>query len=376
MDETGLIRLRSIAVTRRRLGIGAAALAGLATAGLHGRPARAAAHVAYLGWQGYDAPLLADDALQAAGITLDTAYIGRDDEILARLNTGGVGQIDIVTPDMGYIPALIAAGLIDPIDEPLVPNLARIMPLFRDQPAIHAGGRLYAVPFTWGSAPMLYDPAAHPMPPASWKDLLKPDYAGRIGMMDDPLGNTMLAALIVTDARSATLLTRAELEAAVDFLIEMKKQSRLVAGSWSELADALSRSDITVTFSGWEAIQKFCADKGKAVEHGYPAEGTFAWIDSYCVVRDAPNREAAHVLANQIIGVPAQISLAEQALQAIVNTEAIAALEPSLRVLYPYDDMESFGRKAQFFAFPPLDSDGRHATYAEWIAEYERFKNR
>lgn len=375
MDETGLIRLRSVVVTRRRFGLGAVAMAGLAAAGLRDRPARAEAHVAYLGWQGYDAPLLVDDALRSAGITLETAYIDRDDEILARLNGGGVGRIDVVTPDTGYVPALIAAGLVDPIDESLVPNLAQMVPLFRDQPAIHAGGRLYAVPFTWGSAPMVYDPAAHPMPPASWKDLLKSDYAGRIGMMDDPLGNTMLAALIVTDARSATLLTHEELEAAVDFLIEIKKLSRLVAGSWSELADAMSRSDVTVTFNGWEAIKKFCADKGKVVEHGYPSEGTFAWIDSYCVARDAPDRKAAHFLANQIIGAPAQSSLAEQALQAIVNTQAIAALGPSLRALYPYDDMESFGRAAHFFAFPPLEADGRHATYAEWIAEYQRFKN-
>jgi spermidine/putrescine transport system substrate-binding protein len=39
------------------------------------------------------------------------------------------------------------------------------MPLFRNDPNINVDGVLYGVPFTWGSGPMMYDPATHPTPP-------------------------------------------------------------------------------------------------------------------------------------------------------------------------------------------------------------------
>ena len=151
---------------------------------------------------------------------------------------------------------------------------------------------------------MLYDPAVIPTAPATWADLMKPEYKGKVGMMDDPIGNMMLAAILTSNPAEATLLTPEQLKQAVDYLIELKKeQVRIVAVSWGEMGDALSRGDIVITFSGWETIKKFCADAGKTIEYTYPQEGTFAWLDSYCIAKDAPNREVDHALANQIIGV-------------------------------------------------------------------------
>ncbi len=55
--------------------------------------------------------------LKDKGITLNTTYIGNNDEIVAKLRGGGIGQIDIVTPYMGYIPLLVKLDLIQPIDD-------------------------------------------------------------------------------------------------------------------------------------------------------------------------------------------------------------------------------------------------------------------
>ncbi len=375
MSNANLIRIRGYgSVSRRQFNLGVAALGATALSGLGSQAARAEVEITFLGWQGYDSPLLVDDFVGKNGIKLVTTYIGNNDEIVTKLTSGGIGQIDIVTPYMGYIPLLAKTGLIDPIDTSLVPNLAKVLPLFRNDSNVNVDGVLYSVPFTWGSAPMMYDPAQYPTPPAKWKDLLNPEFAGKVGMMDDPLGNMMLAAVVATDAESATLLTADQLKAAIDFLIAIKKQSRLVAVSWGDLADALSRGDITVTFSGWETIKKFCADKGKVIEYTYPAEGTFAWLDSYCIAKDAPHKAEAHALCNQVIDAAAQKNLAETAIQAIVNSDAIASLDPAIKALYPYDDIENFGKKAKFYTFPPSEPDGKHATYTEWLAEYDRFK--
>lgn len=376
MTNPGLIRVRTMMpMSRRDLMKGAAALGVSAAAGFAAGGASAAGAVSMFGWQDYDAGLRVGDFLKRENIEVSFTPIGNNDEIISRLSAGGAGQIDIVTPYMGYIPFMVAADLLEPIDESLVPNLAKVPEVFRNDSNVIVNGTRYSVPFTWGSGPMAYDPAVIKTAPESWMDVFKPEYKGKVGMMDDPIGNQMLAAILATDAKVPTLLTPEQLDQATEFLIKLKKdQLRQLAVSWGELANALARSEVAITFSGGEFLKKFAGDAGKKIEFTYPKEGTFAWLDSYCIAKGAPNREAAHKCANQALDVEGQRAFGEKTFQAIVVPEAIAKLQPSTRELYPYDNLGEFQKKAKFFPMPPLEPDGKHASYSDWQAAYQKFK--
>ena len=375
MHNPGLIRVRTMSLSRRNMMKGAAALSALALGGVASRQASAAGAVSIFGWQDYDAGLRVGDFLQREGIEVSFTPIGNNDEIISRLSAGGAGQIDIVTPYMGYIPFMVAADLLEPVDESKVPNLAKVPEVFRNDSNVVVNGKRYAVPFTWGSGPMAYDPSVISAAPESWMDIFKPEYKGKVGMMDDPIGNQMLAAILATDAKVPTLLTPAQLEQATEFLIKLKKeQVRQLAVSWGELANALARSEVVITFSGGEFLKKFAADAGKKIEFTYPKEGTFAWLDSYCFAKGAPNLEAAHKCANQALDVDGQVAFGEKTFQAIVIPEAVEKLQPLTRSLYPYDNLAEFQQKAKFFPMPPLEPDGTHASYTDWQAAYQKFK--
>jgi spermidine/putrescine-binding protein len=360
----------------RRTAAGLLGGATLAAALLQPGLARAqGATLNFLGWQGYDDPIAFDDFLASKGITLNPSYIGNNDEIVAKLRAGGVGQIDVVTPYMGYVPLLAKLDLIQPIDVARVPNLEHVMPIFRNDPNINLDGQLYGIPFTWGGGPMMYDPAVIPTPPARWRDLLNPEFAGKVGMMDDPLGNIMIAALVaVPGAASPTRLSPPELEAAIDFLVQVKAQSRLFAPSFGDLADAMARGDVAITFNGWETMVKFAADKGKTIAYTYPEERTNAWLDNYCIAKDAPNLDAAYEVLNRVISLEGQTRVATNLVQAITSQQAVEALPTDLRTLYPYDDIASFEKKAGFFGFPPTEATEGLATFPDWLRAYERFK--
>lgn len=366
--------LESFGLSRRRFMQLSASATAIGAVGIGGSPAFADSPLNFLGYQGYDTPLTTGDFLATAGINLNATYIGNNDEIIARLRGGGVGQIDIVTPWSGYIQMLARLDLIEEIDVSRLPNLEQVMPLFRELPQIHVDGKLYAVPFTWGSGSMIYDPAVFPVPPASWKDLLKPEYAGKVGMLDDPMANIITASMVVTGLDVPTRITSEQLEAAIDFLIAMKKQARLVAAAYGDLSDALSRGDIAVTFSGWEAMVKFCADKGKVVKFHYPEERTTAWLDNYCIVKDAPNLDAAYEACNRAISAVGQTRLGEDAFQGVVNSEAVKSLSPDMLGLYPYDDISGYGEKAVFVGMPPTEPEGDITSFTQWMKAYERFK--
>lgn len=376
MHNPGLVRVRTLSSpSRRDVMKGAAALSTLALSGVTSKQASAAGAVSMFGWQDYDAGLRVGDFLKREGIEVSFTPIGNNDEIISRLSAGGAGQIDIVTPYMGYIPFMVAAELLEPVDESKVPNLAKVPEVFRNDSNVIVNGKRYSVPFTWGSGPMAYDPAVIPTAPESWMDIFKAEYKGKVGMMDDPIGNQMLAAILATDAEVPTLLTPDQLDQATEFLIKLKKeQVRQLAVSWGELANALARSEVVITFSGGEFLKKFAGDAGKKIEFTYPKEGTFAWLDSYCFAKGAPNLEAAHKCANQVLDVDGQVAFAEKTFQAIVIPEAVDKLQPSTRSLYPYDNLAEFEKKAKFFPMPPLEPDGKHASYSDWQAAYQKFK--
>ena len=69
----------------------------------------------------------------------------------------------------------------------------------------------------------MYDPAAVSGVPESWLDILKPEYKGKVAMVDDPLGNLLIWGTVVTGKPMGTILTKAEMAQVIDKLIDIKK---------------------------------------------------------------------------------------------------------------------------------------------------------
>jgi len=371
MTGTGLLRFRSFGtISRRGFIAGSGAAIGMGLVGGSIGPALASTTVTFVGWQGYDVPLA--DYAKAHDIVIDPTYIGDSNQIISKLNSGGVGTVDIVTPNATYVPVLVKLNTLSPIDESKIPNLSKVMPFFLNNPAVRIDGKLYAVPYCWGGVPLTYDPSVITTPPDSWKDILKPEYAGKIAIIDN-LNNIQLAARVVTDAKIPTRLTADQLKASVDFLISVKKQARIVAATYGDMADAMARGEVVITFNGSEEMVNMGKKKGKKIAYVYPKEGTFGWCDCFCIVRDAPNMDIAHSLANEAIGVPAQLKAGAN--DAIVNTEAIAQLPPEIKAIFPYDHIEDFSKRAGFYPVPPFKPEGDIVSFDQWKQEYLRFKN-
>lgn len=362
-------------LSRRQVNAGLlAAGAAAATSALPIRPARAATDIYWMGWQGYDDCFHATDYLTSNDITFNTTYINSNEEVITKLQAGGLGKYDITTMYFGYLQIMAQAGLIEPIDESKVDALVggHIVPEFLSQDAIRWDGKLYGVPWTWGTLPCMYDPAAT-QAPKRWKDLWNEEFKGKIVMIHDPLGNLFVWIPAITGNYTPQLTTHAQLKETIDALIDLKKNhARAMAQGYGEAADMFARNEVVVSALGWEAMVGFAAEKGKVIDFEIPEEGTLMFMDCLVIPARAPHRDIAYDLANVCLSLDGQKLLAANLGQAIVNLEAVPLVAQENRDMYRYDDMSVISQKAHLYPMPPSESDGAHATFDEMLEEYER----
>jgi spermidine/putrescine transport system substrate-binding protein len=358
-------------LSRRRFMGGMAAAAGL---GLSAKSASAATTITWMGWQGYETPIKAGTFLADNDIDFQPTFIGSNEEIITKLQAGAIGQTDLITMYFGYLPLMAEGGLLEPIDPARIALFGDLAPQFTNQDAIKYNGQLMGVPWTWGSLPIMYDPSVVTAPPASWFDVMKPEYKGKVAMVDDPLGQLLVWGRPITGAEVGTLLTKEQLAKVIDFLVEVKtKQARAFFSTYGDMADAFARNEIVISTIGWEAVAVWAQQKGKTIAYTIPQEGTGMFMDCMCIPKDCPHPDLAYGLINHIVSPPSQNQFATEQSAGITNLKAVPLLPEELRTSYRYDDIDGFMQRARLFPVPPT-VEGEYATYEDFLEEYERLK--
>jgi putative spermidine/putrescine transport system substrate-binding protein len=130
-----------------------------------------------------------------------------------------------------------------------------------------------------------YNPEKVPTPPTSWTDLYKPEYKGRVAMMDGFFGAYQMAALIDGDK-----------DMDIGRGIKIWEKYKANIGAWTnseaQKAELLTRGDM------WLA-PKFGAWTQQEIRQGYkekfvmPREGAVQWMGSLVVVKGISEQDTA-----------------------------------------------------------------------------------
>jgi spermidine/putrescine transport system substrate-binding protein len=359
------------ALSRRHVLAGAAAVGAATALGI--KPAFAKTTMTWMGWQGYETPILSGTFIADNDIDFQPTFIASNEEIITKLQAGGIGKTDLITMYFGYLPLMAEGELLEPIDPAKVELLPKLIPQFVAQDAIKYKGNLMGVPWNWGSLPLMYDPAVVSTPPESWLDILKPEYKGKVAMVDDPLGNLLIWGTVVTGKPMGTILTKEEMVKVIDKLIEIKTQhARAFFASYGDMSDAFARNEVVVSAIGWEAVAVWTQAKGKTIKYTIPKEGTGMFMDCLCIPKDAPHVDLSYKMINHIVSAEPQKQFATEQSAGITNLDTVPMLPKELAESYNYADIDGFMKKARLQPVPPTESDGSVATYDDFLNEYQR----
>lgn len=210
-------------------------------------------------------------------------------EIMYPKVESGAAEYDVVCPSDYMIDKMIQNGLLQELNYDNIPNAKKnIGAQYYEQANDFDPGNKYAVPYCWGTVGILYNKTMVDEPITSWTQLWDEKYADNILMQDSVRDAFMVAEKL--NGFSMNTVDPTELETAKNALIEQKPlvQAYVI----DQVRDKMigGEAAIGVIYSG-EAI--YTQRENPDLEYVIPEEGTNVWIDCWCILKDAPNKENA-----------------------------------------------------------------------------------
>lgn len=201
----------------------------------------------------------------------------------------GAASYDLVCPSDYMIDKMISKGLLQELNFDNIPNAKEYIGAdYYEQSKQFDPENKYSVPYCWGTVGILYNKTMVSEPITSWDVLWDPQYENNI-LMQDSVRDAFMVAL-KKNGCSMNTMDITEIEAATAALIEQKPlvQAYVV----DQVRDKMigNEAAIGVIYSG-EAI--YTQRENSDLEYVIPEEGTNIWIDSWVMLKDAPNKENA-----------------------------------------------------------------------------------
>ena len=209
-------------------------------------------------------------------------------EIMYPKVEAGAAQYDLVCPSDYMIQKMIENDLLAEINHDNIPNLQYIGEQYFEQAKEFDPDNKYSVPYLFGTVGILYNKSMVEEPIDSWEVLWDDRYEDNILMQDSVRDAFMVALKKLGYSMNST--DEKELEEAKEALIEQKPLTQ--AYVVDQVRDKMIGNEAAIGFiySG-ESI--YCQRENEDLEYVIPKEGTNVWLDCWCILKDAPNKENA-----------------------------------------------------------------------------------
>ena len=177
-------------------------------------------------------------------------------------------------------------GIVETLDYSKIPNAANIRPSLRSP---------YFVPFIVGGCTLAYNPKFIKAPPTSFADLWNPEYAGKLGVLDQSFFNWIYMAALVAGGKMNNV------DAAWAKLAEMKQKMKpRIYPTHQQLAAGFSNEEVWISANYSARLLQWEKD-GVSVRASYPKEGAVTVVFGAIIPKKAPNKDAAYHYLNSFL---------------------------------------------------------------------------
>ena len=250
------------------------------------------------------------------------------EELVAKLQAGGVKQYDVVVPSDYIINTMIKLNLLQKLDHAKLPNLTNLEESFKN--TAYDPGNVYTAPYQWGTVGMLYN-----------KEVLGADYVASTALFFDPAERKgsvvmidsireMLGIALKYMGKSVNTLDKDELKALAKMMIETKS-SKYFAGfdvGTGGRSKVVAGTAIAALVYNGDALRAV-ADAPEKFVFANPKEGGVIWADNMAIPAGAPHVDYAHTFINWVLDAKNGATLSNWTQYATPNQAAKEFITPA-----------------------------------------------
>jgi spermidine/putrescine transport system substrate-binding protein len=323
-------------------------------------------------WQGYDNPKA---YANLNGLHFRAQYLtSSDNEIITKLRAGGKGQFDVVSPGSPWMAAMVAADLLEPLDETRLLNIKQLFPFLQNPSWQHFDGKNYGVPITWGPAQMTARADIGVPLPARWAELADPRYRGKLVTIDDQVNLYLLLKGILQSA-DFSRLTKDQLASAATLFSKIKPNLVTISPSYGDVIDVLARKDAALCIEGYAYIDLALARKGIRAHSFVPAtDGSINNSDVLSIPKGAKNIDGAYAVLNEAISAHGNLYMNAFQYSIVTNPSTVPLLPKAQQTLYPYSNLGPYVAKTPFYSPPPLQASGQFVSQTDVADTWQKLK--
>ncbi|MCL1890181.1 MAG: spermidine/putrescine ABC transporter substrate-binding protein [Desulfovibrionaceae bacterium] len=290
----------------------------------HRAEAAATKEVVIFNWSDYIPEEVLNDFTKETGINVVYSTYESNESMFSKLQVIGAGKAgyDIVVPSTYYINMLKEQNLIQKLDLSKVGNIKHLDPKFLDQD--YDKGNAYSIPYMWGGVGILVNTEKVKTEISSWADLANPDFAGKLLLSDDL--RDLFGMALKAHGLSPNTAAAADLKVAYEWLRKIKPLVRVFS---SQIKPPVMGDEVLVGM-GWNGDVLLIQEEKPEISFIWPKEGTLVWVDSFVLLKGAPNLENAYKFIDYMLRPEVAVKCVEEYMYSTPNLSALKLLPEEL----------------------------------------------
>jgi spermidine/putrescine-binding protein len=246
----------------------------------------------FYNWTDYIADSTIPNFQKETGIKVTYDNYSSNDELFAKMSSGGTGY-DIIVPTDATLVKMKHANLVEPLDLSLIPNVVNLDERFRT--AAYDPGNKYSIPWQWGTTGIGFDKTKVGGTVTDWDAFNLPAVKGQSSYLDE--ARDAFAMALFALKKDPNTVNTSDLDEAKNYLIDLKKKIKSIT---SDYQDPLKSGELLLSQAYSGDVFTIQVDKPN-IEYIIPTSGAFSWVDSMAVPKGAPHPGNAEKFMNYIL---------------------------------------------------------------------------
>lgn len=249
--------------------------------------AQAAEKLYVYNWTEYVPSALLEQFTKETGIEVIYSTFESNEEMYSKLKlTNGAGY-DVVFPSSYYVGKMAKEGMLAELDKSKLANLKNVTPELMGKP--FDPENKYSLPYVYGLTGIGVNASEiEPASLSSWADLWRPEFKGKLLLMNDSREVFHMALLV--DGKSPNTTNPEEIKTAYERLTKLVPNVLVFNSDSPEMPYLQGEVSVGMQWSGSAHRAK---SENPDLQFIFPKEGAIVWMDNYVIPKNAQNKEAA-----------------------------------------------------------------------------------